>query len=56
MATLKNTTIDDTGFLKVATGTTAQRPGSPEVGMIRFNTNEGHIEIYDGTTWKKWGT
>jgi len=56
MATLKNTTVDDTGFLKVATGTTAQRPGSPEVGMIRFNTNEGHIEIYDGTTWKKWGT
>ena len=55
MATLKNTTINDTGFLKVATGTTVQRPGTPQTGMIRFNTNEGYIEIYDGTTWKQWG-
>lgn len=56
MATLKNTTIDDTGFLKTATGTTAQRPGSPQTGMIRFNTDEGYIEIYNGTAWVPWGT
>lgn len=56
MATLKNTTVDDTGFLKVATGTTAQRPGSPQTGMIRFNTDEGYIEIYNGTAWVFWGS
>jgi len=32
-------------------GTTAQRPASPEAGMIRFNTDENAIEIYDGTGW-----
>jgi hypothetical protein len=50
MATLKNTTIDDTGFLKVATGTSAQRP-SPQAGMGRFNTTTGVLEYYNGTTW-----
>ena len=56
MATLKNTTIDDTGFLKTATGTTAQRPGSPVQGDVRFNTTLGYHEIYDGSAWKQWGT
>ena len=40
MATLKNTTINDTGFLKTASGTTAQRPGSPVQGDVRWNTDE----------------
>jgi hypothetical protein len=51
MANLKNTTIDDTGFLKIATGSTSQRPGSPAVGMGRFNTTTGVLEYYNGTTW-----
>jgi len=33
-------------------GTTAQRPASPEAGMIRFNTDENAVEFYDGTEWK----
>lgn len=55
MATLKNTTVDDTGHLTIAVGTTAQRPGTPETGMIRYNSDLGYPEIYDGTTWKQWG-
>jgi len=55
MATLKNTTINDTGFLKTASGTTAQRPGSPSTGDVRWNTDLGYHEIYDGTKWKQWG-
>jgi hypothetical protein len=51
MASLKNTTINDTGFLKVATGTQAQRPGSPTQGMTRFNTNTSVVEFWNGTTW-----
>ena len=47
MATLKNTTINDTGFLKIATGNTAQRPGSPVTGDFRYNTEEEILEVYD---------
>lgn len=56
MATLKNTTIDGTDSLILPVGTTAQRPSSPETGMIRFNSDLGYPELYDGVTWKQWGT
>lgn len=57
MATLLNTTIDSTGFLKVPVGTVAQRPGSPETGMIRLCTDfpgfaDPVLEYYDGSAWK----
>ena len=52
MATLKNTLIDDTGYLQLPSGTTAQRPLSPSAGYTRWNTTEGYMEIYDGTDWK----
>lgn len=51
MGTLKNTTIDDTGYLGLPTGSNAQRPVSPEVGYLRFNTTDNVLEIYDGTQW-----
>ena len=53
MATLKNTTINDTGFLQLPAGNTAQRPGSPSTGMIRVNTNATPylLEIYKGGAW-----
>lgn len=35
----------------IPTGTTAQRPTSPIAGMIRFNTQRGFLEGYDGTNW-----
>jgi hypothetical protein len=52
MATLKNLTINDTGFIQVPSGTTAQRTGSPANGAVRFNTTKGVEEIYDGVGWK----
>ena len=55
MATLKNTTINDTGYLQVPVGTTAQRPASPSIGMWRFNTTLGYLEVYNGTDWVKFG-
>jgi len=39
-------------FLKVPTGNTAQRPASPENGMIRFNSDTGELEGYLGGAWK----
>jgi hypothetical protein len=43
---------DSTGFFDLPSGTTAQRPGTPLAGMIRFNTTVGKAEQYDGTSWQ----
>ena len=51
MANLKNTTINDTGYLQLPGGTTAQRPASPSNGMIRYNSTTGVIEGYAGSSW-----
>lgn len=54
MATLKNTRIDDTGFVNLPVGTTAQRPTIPVAGMLRYNSQLNIIEYYDGSAlaWK----
>jgi hypothetical protein len=53
MAQLKNTTINDTGFLQLPQGTTEQRPASAQNGQMRFNTTFNTVEWYDGnySTW-----
>jgi len=51
MANLKDLSINDTGFIKLPSGTTAQRPGSASVGMIRHNSSLNIIEYYNGTSW-----
>jgi hypothetical protein len=48
MAIFKNTVISDTGSIILPSGTTAQRPASPTTGMIRYNSELGHVEVYDG--------
>ena len=37
--------------VKLPTGTTAERPGSPVAGDVRFNSTVGKYEGYDGTSW-----
>jgi hypothetical protein len=51
MATLGKTTINDTGFLTLPVGNTAQRPASPTTAMIRWNSQTNVGEFYDGTGW-----
>jgi hypothetical protein len=51
MATLTNLTINDTGFIQMPSGTSAQRPGTPTAGMIRYNTDNARTELYDGSKW-----
>jgi hypothetical protein len=51
MAQLKNTTVDDSGFLRLPIGNTATRPGTPTQGMTRYNTQTAVVEFYNGTTW-----
>lgn len=40
-----------TGSTKIATGTTAQRDGTPSAGYFRFNSTLGKYEGYNGTAW-----
>jgi len=47
MAQFKNTTINDTGFLQLPSGTIAQRPATAQQGQMRFNTTLGSVEWYD---------
>ena len=44
-----------TGAIDIAAGTTAQRPGSPNSGMIRFNTTTTSYEGYNGSSWGELG-
>ena len=53
MAILKNTIINDTGFLQLPAGSVAQRPAG-STGMIRVNTNTTPfvLEIFQGGVWR----
>lgn len=52
MADLKDTTVNGTGYIKLPTGTTAQRPATTE-GYTRYNTSNNNLEVYNGkkTDW-----
>lgn len=41
----------DTGAIMVPVGTTGERPGTPENGMIRYNTTTGKFEGYEAGAW-----
>jgi hypothetical protein len=49
-----NVSLSGTGFLDLPVGTTGERPGSPNSGMIRYNSTLGYFEGY-GTAWGKIG-
>lgn len=55
MASLKNVTINDTGFIEIPTGTVSDRPGSPDNGVIRYNTDYNIWEYYENG-WFEYGT
>ncbi|MBL7975936.1 MAG: hypothetical protein JNJ85_13555, partial [Candidatus Kapabacteria bacterium] len=45
-----------TGSNTIVLGTTLQRPGSPNNGMIRYNSTTGLFEFYQGGTWVNYST
>lgn len=55
MATLKNTTTNTTSSIKLPVGTNSDRPSSPSIGMMRFNTDIETVEIFDGSNWSRMG-
>ena len=54
---LKNREIQSgsTG-IRIPTGSAANRPDQPVFGQIRFNTDIGFCEFYNGTIWQNFGT
>ena len=48
-------TVSATDAIKIASGTTAQRPGSPAAGQLRYNTSLNKFEGYNGTVWSSVG-
>jgi hypothetical protein len=40
-----------TGYFDLPAGTTAQRPGSPAIGMTRYNTTLNLVEAYHDAGW-----
>ena len=50
-----NILMTGTGAIDVASGTTAQRPGSPSAGMFRFNSQTSEFEGYNGSSWGEIG-
>ena len=44
---------DQTDFVKLPSGTTAQRPSSPEEGYSRYNTTDDKLEYWNGTVWQQ---
>lgn len=53
MAILKNTNIDSTGFLDIASGITSERPSNPQTGSLFYNTSDNVLEIYANGAWKQ---
>jgi len=49
MATLTNSTFEE---LALPQGTTAERPSSPTIGMLRYNTDLSLLEFFNGGTWR----
>lgn len=47
--------INGTGYVDIPAGNTAQRPGSANTGMLRFNSDYARYEGYDGSSWGSLG-
>jgi len=43
--------LTGTGAIDIPAGTTAQRPGTPSPGMIRYNTTTSAFEVYSSSSW-----
>lgn len=46
-----NVLLSGTGYIDLPAGTTAERPGSPNNGMIRYNTTLSTFEGYKAGSW-----
>lgn len=54
MATLKNVTVNDTGYLRLPVGSSGDRPAedSNSIGAMRVNDTTGKMEFWNGNNWE----
>ena len=52
MAQLLSTTFNDTGFVTMPVGSSAQRPGTPATGTMRYSNTQSLLEWWNGTLWQ----
>ena len=50
-----NVLMSGTGVIDLPAGTTAERPGTPNNGMIRYNSTLSRYEGYSGSAWGQLG-
>jgi hypothetical protein len=50
-----DTVANSTGYLDIPSGTTAERPGSPPTGALRYNSTTGFAEVYTSAGWGTFG-
>jgi hypothetical protein len=48
--------LNTTTSFVVPVGNTAQRPSSTYTGMVRFNTSQNNLEVYDNAQWSPVGS
>jgi hypothetical protein len=48
-------TFSSTGAIELPEGSTAQRPGTPANGMVRFNNDSNVLEYYGNSAWNDLG-
>lgn len=48
--------FNSTDSVLIPVGTTAQRNGSPALGMVRYNSNRNYVEAYGAQGWQSMGT
>ena len=48
-------TVTGNKGIGIPVGTTAQRPGTPTTGTLRFNSSTTRVEVYDGGSWEEVG-
>jgi len=51
VGTVYDAESSSTGFFDLPSGTTAQRPATPSVGMMRYNSTTGFVEVYTSIGW-----
>lgn len=47
-----NPVMPGTSGMRTPEGTTAQRPGQPHSGTLRYNTTTGKLEVFEGGAWE----
>lgn len=50
--TLKNRIVTAFESIVLPSGTSAQRPSDPDIGATRFNTTNGNLEVFNGTSFE----